>query len=65
MRETRPRRDAVEAELLGRWNWWAPRPLRRLHARFGLSDEGAEAPSGQPGVRPSVQLTTDRGGNAP
>src|SRR3954451_14979231 len=26
-------------ELLGRWNWWAPRPLRRLHARLGL-DEG-------------------------
>ena len=26
-------------ELLGHWNWWAPRPLRRLHARFGL-DEG-------------------------
>ncbi|MEA2471472.1 MAG: putative drug exporter of the superfamily, partial [Thermoleophilaceae bacterium] len=26
-------------ELLGRWNWWAPRPLRRLHARFG-PDEG-------------------------
>jgi RND superfamily putative drug exporter len=25
-------------ELLGRWNWWAPRPLRRLHARFGLDD---------------------------
>ena len=23
-------------ELLGRWNWWAPRPLRRLHARVGL-----------------------------
>jgi RND superfamily putative drug exporter len=21
-------------ELLGRWNWWAPRPLRRLHARL-------------------------------
>ncbi len=21
--------------LLGRWNWWAPRPLARLHARFG------------------------------
>jgi uncharacterized membrane protein YdfJ with MMPL/SSD domain len=32
-------------ELLGRWNWWAPKPLRRLHARFGLSDEAAEAPS--------------------
>jgi uncharacterized membrane protein YdfJ with MMPL/SSD domain len=25
-------------ELLGDWNWWAPRPLRRLHERIGLSD---------------------------
>jgi len=24
--------------LLGRWNWWAPRPLRRLHGRIGLSE---------------------------
>jgi uncharacterized membrane protein YdfJ with MMPL/SSD domain len=24
--------------LLGRWNWWAPRPLARLHARFGLRE---------------------------
>ena len=24
--------------LLGRWNWWAPRPLRRLHARLGLGE---------------------------
>ncbi len=24
--------------LLGDWNWWAPKPLRRLHARFGLAD---------------------------
>ena len=22
--------------LLGEWNWWAPRPLARLHARIGL-----------------------------
>ncbi|WP_062306163.1 MMPL family transporter [Demequina subtropica] len=22
--------------LLGDWNWWAPAPLRRLHARLGL-----------------------------
>ncbi|MFN2518058.1 MAG: MMPL family transporter [Jatrophihabitantaceae bacterium] len=28
--------------LAGRWNWWAPRPLARLHARFGLSDAPAE-----------------------
>jgi uncharacterized membrane protein YdfJ with MMPL/SSD domain len=25
-------------QMLGRWNWWAPRPLRRLHARVGLSE---------------------------
>jgi uncharacterized membrane protein YdfJ with MMPL/SSD domain len=25
-------------ELLGRWNWWAPAPLRRLHWRIGLSE---------------------------
>jgi uncharacterized membrane protein YdfJ with MMPL/SSD domain len=25
-------------ELLGRWNWWAPAPLSRLHARIGLSE---------------------------
>ncbi|MDR1442082.1 MAG: MMPL family transporter [Bifidobacteriaceae bacterium] len=24
--------------LLGKWNWWAPKPLARLHARLGLSD---------------------------
>jgi len=30
--------------LLGRWNWWSPPPLRRLHARIGLS-EGTRAPS--------------------
>ena len=29
-------------ELLGRWNWWAPKPLRRLHWKIGLS-ERAEA----------------------
>jgi uncharacterized membrane protein YdfJ with MMPL/SSD domain len=30
-------------ELLGDWNWWAPKPLRRLHQRFGLSDASTEA----------------------
>jgi uncharacterized membrane protein YdfJ with MMPL/SSD domain len=24
--------------LLGRWNWWAPEPLRRLHARLNLGE---------------------------
>jgi RND superfamily putative drug exporter len=25
-------------EMLGKWNWWAPAPLRRVHARLGLSE---------------------------
>ncbi|MGH2838648.1 MAG: MMPL family transporter, partial [Thermoleophilaceae bacterium] len=25
-------------EMLGKWNWWAPKPLQRIHARFGFSD---------------------------
>jgi RND superfamily putative drug exporter len=25
-------------ELLGKWNWWAPAPLRRLHQRWGVSE---------------------------
>jgi uncharacterized membrane protein YdfJ with MMPL/SSD domain len=25
-------------ELLGKWNWWAPKPLRRLHQRLGISE---------------------------
>ena len=32
-------------ELLGRWNWWAPKPLRRLHQRFGLSEGAPPAPA--------------------
>ncbi|NUS13925.1 MAG: MMPL family transporter [Streptomyces sp.] len=30
--------------LLGRRAWWAPRPLRRVHDRFGLSEEAPAAP---------------------
>jgi uncharacterized membrane protein YdfJ with MMPL/SSD domain len=25
-------------ELLGKWNWWAPAPLRRLHERWGIGE---------------------------
>jgi RND superfamily putative drug exporter len=39
--------------MLGDWNWWAPAPLRRIHARLGLS-EGASTPRsrsvGAPGM---------------
>ncbi|SFD07740.1 MMPL family transporter [Streptomyces aidingensis] len=30
----------VTMRLAGRANWWAPGPLRRLHARFGLDEGG-------------------------
>jgi uncharacterized membrane protein YdfJ with MMPL/SSD domain len=28
-------------QLLGKWNWWAPKPLRRLHDRVGLHENGS------------------------
>ena len=40
--------------LAGDANWWAPAPLRRLHARIGISehvnldDVGGESPTGTP-----------------
>jgi len=40
--------------LLGRANWYAPRPLRRLYAKYGISesdtdpDEQAPAPELEP-----------------
>jgi uncharacterized membrane protein YdfJ with MMPL/SSD domain len=42
-------------ELLGAWNWWAPPPLRRLHARFGLSEGRAlDAPGRLSGASSSA-----------
>jgi RND superfamily putative drug exporter len=29
--------------LLGRWNWWSPRPLRRLHGRIGIDEHAVRA----------------------
>jgi RND superfamily putative drug exporter len=40
-------------EVLGKWNWWAPRPLRRLHARM------SPAPPGR--GRPAVAVTETYG----
>jgi RND superfamily putative drug exporter len=32
--------------LAGRWNWWAPKPLRRFHLRWGLwENEPVELPA--------------------
>ena len=35
-------------ELLGKWNWWAPTPLRRLHERWGISETAAPSPITSP-----------------
>jgi RND superfamily putative drug exporter len=32
-------------ELLGKWNWWAPAPLRRLHERWGINEAEPQATS--------------------
>jgi len=40
--------------LAGDWNWWAPKPLRRLHQRIGVSEEafpGEPAPADRAEVR--------------
>ena len=37
-------------KLMGRWNWWAPPAMRRLHDRFGLVEQRPPAPA-----RPSDQ----------
>jgi RND superfamily putative drug exporter len=32
-------------ELLGKWNWWAPGPLRRLHERIGIGETSTGEPT--------------------
>jgi RND superfamily putative drug exporter len=46
-------------KLMGRWNWWAPPALRRLHERFGLLEEvPAAAPADRPaGAEPAEQVS--------
>lgn len=44
--------------LLGRWNWWAPPPLRRLHRRIGLK-ELTLPPAGIPATVPVMTGAAD------
>jgi len=47
--------------LLGRANWWAPGPLRRLYARYGISEgDGPPAPV-EPPAR-AAAISAPRGG---
>jgi RND superfamily putative drug exporter len=43
--------------LLGRAAWWAPKPLRALHNKIGLSES---APSGPPTSRPESQAPREK-----
>lgn len=39
--------------LMGRWNWWSPKPLAKLHARIGISEAGpAPEPVNAGGTQP-------------
>ena len=33
--------------VVGRANWWVPKPLARLHDRFGLSESAGRASDGE------------------
>jgi len=44
--------------LLGRANWWAPGPLGRLYARYGISEaDGDNGPPPVPAPRREPELT--------
>jgi RND superfamily putative drug exporter len=49
--------------MAGRWNWWAPPPLRALHARFGIS-EGESVRPVRAGARRSDPPSGRSGGPA-
>ncbi len=40
-------------ELLGKWNWWAPAPLRRLHNRIGLAEHAPSRTAADPAPDPA------------
>lgn len=41
--------------LMGRFNWWAPPALARLHRRFGIA-EAEPSPSGDPDPEPTIPV---------
>ena len=44
--------------VLGRWNWWAPKPLARLHERIGISESTDDMiPPGEKREQATVSAT--------
>ena len=50
-------------KVMGRWNWWAPKPLERLHHRFGLNEEAAVPGQLQTSAGYQSHLAGTRGGS--
>ncbi|MGW1895332.1 MMPL family transporter [Streptomyces sp. NPDC002004] len=46
--------------LTGRATWWAPAPLRRFHARFGLSEGETRSPAPAPEAAAAPERAPDR-----
>jgi len=42
--------------VMGRWNWWAPKPLVWIHQRFGVSEAGAAPARQAEAPRPAVTM---------
>ena len=42
--------------VMGGWNWWAPKPLARLHTRIGISESGS-AGTAETGARNADHAT--------
>jgi RND superfamily putative drug exporter len=48
--------------VMGGWNWWAPRPLVRLHQRIGISESGPDADdAAEPNSGRTMVSVTDTG----
>jgi len=47
--------------VMGRANWWAPKPLARLHDRFGISESAGRGAHSMPADR-QAPLETVAGG---
>jgi putative drug exporter of the RND superfamily len=46
--------------VMGRWNWWAPKPLARLHERFGIS----EGPTEEVHLVEPIEVSVQHNGHA-
>jgi putative drug exporter of the RND superfamily len=46
--------------VMGRWNWWAPKPLARLHERFGIS----EGPTEEVTLAEPIEVSVQHNGHA-